>query len=220
MPDFTVSQYGTDTSGRPIYMTAWMARWWEGICRELGFTPTIVQGAWMARAGGGATASAGYHDGGGCLDLRTWNLTPTQVEAVIHATRWGGAGSWVRDERHGMDPHIHLVLGSDNGLASGAAWQWLNYINNGDGLSSGGRDYHPRPRPLVTTPPESLMEDDMKPEDFQKIREIVREEVDKVAARLAPDAAIRQRLAALVKQGRADARDLEELRALVEGLDK
>jgi hypothetical protein len=183
VPDFTVHQYGTDTSGRPIYMTAYMHQWWEGIVGELGFDPTIVQGAWMARvAGGGAAASAGYHDGGGCIDLRVWDRTQTQIASMVHAIRWGGAGCWVRDRTHGgMDPHLHIVLGTDGGLSSGAAWQWLNYLHGGDGLSSGGRDYHPRPSPLVTEPPEALMNGDaMKPEDFDQIRQIVREEVDAV----------------------------------------
>ena len=179
MPDYTVSRYGTDSSGRVIYMTAYMAEWWEAIVRDLGFRPTIVQGAFMARNGGGASESAGYHDAGGCLDLRVWDLTATQQAAVIRSTRWGGAGSWLRDKRHGMDPHIHLVLGSDAPLAPGAAWQWLAYLNGGDGLSGGGRDYHDRPQPLVTEPPETLMEEPMRPEDFDKIRKIVREEIDK-----------------------------------------
>lgn len=161
--DFTVHDYGTDSSGRTIYMTAYMHDWFEGIVRELGFRPTIVQGAWMVRNGGGASESAGYHDGGGCLDLRVWDRTATQVEAMVHATRWGGAGGWVRDKTHGgFDPHLHLVLGTDDGLSPGAAWQWLNYINGGDGLSGGGHDYHPRPRPLVTVPPDSLMEVPLK----------------------------------------------------------
>lgn len=178
MPDSDLIRYGTDTSGRPILMTVFMQRWWEAICGELGFEPTIVQGAFMARVGGGASDSAGFHDGGGCLDLRVWDRTATQVTAMIHALRWGGAGAWLRDEKHGgFDPHIHFVLGADHGLASGAAWQFMNYVNGGDGLSSGGRDYHPRPNPLVTEPPDSLMEDDMKPEDFDKVREIVREEI-------------------------------------------
>jgi hypothetical protein len=176
-----VSRYGTDSSGRPIYMTAFMARWWQGIVRELGFEPTIVQGAWMANvAGGGADASAGYHDGGGCLDVRVWDMSAAQQVAFIHATRWGGAGCWLRDETHGgFDPHFHLVLGADEGLSSGAAWQWLAYINGGDGLSGGGRDYHPRPTPLVLEPPASLMEEPMTPDDLEKIRAVVREEIAK-----------------------------------------
>ena len=40
-------------------------------------------------------------DGGGCLDLRVWDLTDTKRQALIHATRWAGAASWVRDKEHG-----------------------------------------------------------------------------------------------------------------------
>lgn len=178
MTDFTVSQYGTDTSGRPVWMSAYMHDWWEGIVRELGFRPTIVQGAWMVKNGGGADASAGYHDKGGCLDLRVWDLSPTQVEAVIHATRWGGAGSWLRDAAHGgFDPHIHLVLGSDKDLAPGAAWQWMAYINGGDGLTGGGRDYHPRPKPLVLEPPASLFGDWIDMATEQDLTRLLQKEV-------------------------------------------
>lgn len=154
MPDFTVHQYGTDSSGRPVLMTAYMADWFEAVVAELGFRPTIVQGAFMSRVpGGGADASAGYHDLAGCLDLRVWDLTPTQQQTVIRVTRKHAAASWLRDQTHGgFDPHIHLVLGTDSPLSSGAAYQWHDYINGGDGM--GGRDYLPRPVPLVLTPPE------------------------------------------------------------------
>lgn len=158
MPDFTVAQHGTDSSGRPIFMTAFMAAWWAGVVERLRFTPTIVQGAFMDRAGGGAAASAGYHDGAGCLDLRVWDLTEDQQGRLVRELRRSGAAAWVRDQRHGMDPHIHLVLGTDSPLANGAAWQWEQYLGGRDGLSVGGRDYHWRPDPLVTTPPP---EDDM-----------------------------------------------------------
>ena len=47
-----------------------LTAWWDAYVDRLGFTPTIVQGAWMIKNGGGANASAGYHDRGGCLDLR------------------------------------------------------------------------------------------------------------------------------------------------------
>lgn len=159
MPDFTVQQRGTDTSGRGIYATAYMWDWWDRVCHELGFTPTIVQGAFMGRAGGGAAASAGYHDGAGCFDLRTWDRTQSEVAATIRTLRDMGAAAWVRDSRHGMDPHIHFVLGADQPLASGAAYQWRQYLDGRDGLASNGPDYHPRPNPLVTTPPEDPMAD-------------------------------------------------------------
>jgi hypothetical protein len=160
-----------------------MWRWWEAVCRELGFTPTITQGAFMVRNGGGASASAGYHDAGGCFDLRVWDLTESQVDQTIRTLRRSGAAAWLRNPQHGgfSDPHIHLVLGTDAPLAQGASYQWLNYLGQGDGM--GGRDYHWRPSPLVDEPPASLLEDDMKPEDFDAIRKIVKEEVNTALAK-------------------------------------
>ena len=154
----TVSQRGTDTSGRPIFASDYMWNWWLGIVDQLGFRPTIVQGAYMSRAGGGASASAGYHDLGGCFDLRTWDLTGGQIDAVVNTLRANGAAAWRRDRQHGgMDPHIHFVLGTDTPLNSGAASQWRDYLDGRDGLASRGRDYERRPSPLVTTPPEDDM---------------------------------------------------------------
>lgn len=147
-----VIRVGTDSSGRPIKMTRYMAAWWEQVKAALPFTPVIVQGAWMA--GDGAAASAGYHDGGGCLDIRTRDKTTAQIDLMIRVLRLHGAGAWRRDAAHGgMDPHIHLVLGSDFGLAPGARAQWVEYLNGGDGLTGTRRDYEWRPSPLVTTPP-------------------------------------------------------------------
>lgn len=168
----TVVRVGTDPSGRPIYMTRKMRRWWRRVCRRLGFTPTIVQGAWMVKAGGGAAASAGYHDGGGCLDLRVWDLDPTQQERAIRVLRKMGAAAWRRDKHHGrMDPHIHLVLGSDWDLARGASQQWNDYIAGYDGLTLHGRDYHWRPDPLVINPPPSAW----------RVRAALRDAVDEAA---------------------------------------
>ncbi len=162
MPDFTVHEYGTDSSGRPILMTAYMAAWLEDVKADLDFTPVVVQGAFMARLGGGADASAGYHDLGGCLDFRTRDLSSGQRNALIAACRAHGAAAWRRDQVHGgMDEHAHIVLGTDIPLASGAAQQWRDYVNGYDGLYySDGRkrpDYEERPDPLVLTPPEDDM---------------------------------------------------------------
>lgn len=170
-----VLKVGTDSSGRGIFMTRYMDAWWSRVCVALGFEPVVTQGAWMVRNGGGASASAGFHDGGGCLDLRVWNLTAEQVADIIRVTRELGAAAWVRDEeRGGMEPHIHLVLGSDFGIAAGARAQWADYLAGLDGLASRGEDYHPRPDPIVTTPPR---EDwfDMATKD--ELREVVREEI-------------------------------------------
>lgn len=167
----TVVRVGTDSSGRPVLMTRKMRSWWRRVETRLGFKPTIVQGAWMAKAGGGAAASAGYHDGGGCLDLRVWDLTGDQQVKLIRVLRSMGAGAWLRGTAHGMDPHIHLVLGSDSGLSTGARSQWNAYLAGRDGLASNGIDYHWRPTPLVTTPPPSA----------RKARESIQAAVDEAA---------------------------------------
>lgn len=174
--DFAVHQYGTDTSGRPILLTAYMHDWWERVCDDLGFAPTVVQGAFMARLGGGASASAGYHDNGGCIDLRVWDLGASQVEDVIRTIRELGAAAWVRDQQHGgFDPHIHLLLGSDRPLARGAQTQWGQYLAGRDGLASNGPDYHWRPDPLVITPPP---EDDMTPQQEATLNRVASDVAD------------------------------------------
>lgn len=169
MSNFTVRRRGTDTSGRGIYATDHMWDWWERVLDELGFTPVIVQGAFMLRNGGGAVESAGYHDQGGCLDLRTWNLDDDQQERLVRTIRRHGAAAWRRDQRHGMDPHLHLVLGTDKPLAPGAARQWLDYIDGRNGLDGGGPDYEWRPSPLVLTPPE----DEMNEADWQRMEKLL-----------------------------------------------
>lgn len=170
MPDFTVTRHGTDSSGRGIYASAYMWDWWLGVLDALTFAPTITQGAWMTLNGGGALDSAGYHDGGGCFDLRVWDLTDKQVSTLIRTIRAHGAAAWLRNPQHGGfdDPHIHLVLGTDADIDDGAAYQWRDYIADGDGM--GGRDYHPRPNPLVLTPPEVDMP--LNKDDLDKIEAI------------------------------------------------
>ena len=136
-------------------MSPFMQKWWAAFvaaCEAKGFTPVITQGAYMAAAGGGAVASAGYHDQGGCLDLRVWDRTTEQRQFMVRQARRMGAGAWIRDAKHGgMDPHLHLVLGSDSPLSRGASVQWQQYLAGRDGLASNGPDYHWRPSPLVTT---------------------------------------------------------------------
>lgn len=153
-----VIRWGTDPSGRPILLTHLAAAWLNGLraaCKVRGFTPTVVQGSYMARLGGGAAASAGVHDGAGALDFRTWDLTEDQRTFLIREARRRGGAAWQRDQaRGGMDPHVHVVLGWDAGeLDPGLAWQWSDYIGGGNGLSgrSHGPDYHYRPDPLVLT---------------------------------------------------------------------
>lgn len=157
MSAWTVRRRATDSSGRGVFASDFMWAWWLRCCDELGFTPTIVQGAWMTLAGGGANQSAGYHDGGGCFDLRIRDRSSTERGRMIHVFRSMGAAYWERYESQGFDLHAHLCLGSDADIDDGAFQQWREYLAGGDGLTGSAPDYHWRPDPIITTPP---------PEDF------------------------------------------------------
>ena len=217
MPDFTVHAYGTDTSGRTIYMTAFMHDWWESVVAALGFRPTIVQGAFMTRNGGGAADSAGYHDQGGCMDVRTWDLTTSQVDALVWQARTHGAAAWRRDKaplHGGMDPHCHITLGSDSPLSAGAAESWRSYLAGDNGLAGNAPDYEKRPNPLVLTPPP---EDDMTPEQAKTLDTIAAtvERLEKRSVRQT------QRVMGILRTIRGktkDAQILAELDAIEEAL--
>jgi hypothetical protein len=218
VPDFTVRAHGTDSSGRTIWATDYMWAWWERVCDDLGFRPTIVQGAFMVRNGGGASASAGYHDAGGCFDLRVWDLGASQVEDVIRTCRELGAAAWLRNTQHGgfTDPHVHFVLGADHDLDSGAAWQWRAYLAGRDGLASNGPDYHWRPTPLVTTPPE----DDMTPQQAATLDRVAQDvaelkgRVNEIAKNTAKrDAALRKEMR---KKFKATDAQIDEVLAAVD----
>lgn len=142
---------GTDSSGRPIRMSPRLREVWDQACAALGFTPTIVQGGWLTNA---AAASATTH-AGDALDLRTWNLTPAQVQDTIRALRAHSIAAWLRDHRHGMDPHIHAVPGRWANPSPSALRQWDACRAGRDGLVGNGPDYHPYP--LATQPPEDDM---------------------------------------------------------------
>lgn len=206
MPDFTVNRYGTDTSGRGIYFTAFYWQVWQAVLRDPRVAPfawkiTIVQGGFMARAGGGASASAGYHDAGGTKDVRTWNLT-----AAEQATLWWVAALyaiyfWKRDDAHGgMDEHGHSCAGWDRPIASGIAFQWAELQAGRDGLASRGPDYHPRPRPLVLYPPAHLLQEDYMATDDarEKLAQIQRdtEATRRLLERFVPAEVARDRAAA------------------------
>jgi hypothetical protein len=166
MPDFTVRRYGTDSSGRTIYMTVYMHGWWEHVVDLLGFRPVIVQGAFMVRDGGGAEASSGAHDEAGSIDVRTRDLSAAQIEKLVRVCREQGAAAWHRDAQHGgMDPHCHITLGTDRPLSPMAQTLWGSYVSGGDGLAGPYDDYEWRPSPLVLTPPE---DDDMAFTDWPK----------------------------------------------------
>lgn len=166
--DFTVRRYGTDTSGRPLYFTV---AFWTVWCAALadprldGFRHrvVVVQGAHMALVGGGAAASAGYHDKAGCIDVRTWNLTLAEQAVLWRVMDAYGIRFWKRGPASymgGMDEHGHGLAVWDRVLASGAAHQAYQARARQNGLSNGAPDYMPREHPVLEQPPAHAFEED------------------------------------------------------------
>lgn len=169
MPDFTVARRGTDSSGRPIYATAFYWQVWQAILDDDRIKPfahlvTVVQGAFMERvSGGGASASAGYHDKGGCFDVRTWNLSAAQQQALWDVAWEYGMCFWKRGPsavQGGMDEHGHSIGGWDEPLDTGAEYQWWQARNGKNGLANNGPDYMRRKGKLPSFPPEHLLKKD------------------------------------------------------------
>lgn len=145
---------GTDSSGRPVYLNARMDAALKVVEADLKRRkqpmPIITQGAYMKDVGGGASASAGYHDGGGALDFRTRHLTSEQTGELVRSLRRHGWAAWLRNKQHGgfTDPHVHAVLLGDKQAAKGALSQMAEYKAGGDGLAGSGKDYHARPKTI------------------------------------------------------------------------
>ena len=168
--DFAVHQYGTDTSGRPIYATAAFEQTFQAALADSrldSFRSLIVtvQGAFMSRVpGGGADASAGYHDQAGCRDVRTWNLTLAQQAVLWEVMDDYGIRFWKRDltaAHGGMDEHGHGLAIWDRPLASGAAYQATQARGERDGLASNNPDYMPRKHPVLEQPPAWIFKEEM-----------------------------------------------------------
>lgn len=150
-----VIQRGIDSSGRPIKASREMWAAWDAACDELGFVPTIVQGGFVGS--GGADQSAETH-AGDALDIRLWDRTEAERRKMIRVLRGRAFAYWERYESQGFDLHAHLIPGPWAHPSPQALDQWNDYLNGRDGLAGNGPDYHWRPDPLVTEPPE---EDDM-----------------------------------------------------------
>ena len=135
---------GADSSGRPLVVNRRTAEMLSKAVKRAGLTGkvVIVQGSY--RAGNGAEASAGTHDGGGVIDIRTWNLTAAQRDRLVLELRRAGFWAWYRTKAQGFDPHIHAVARGDRDLDPDAAAQ----VNAGErglnGLASRGPDDGPR----------------------------------------------------------------------------
>lgn len=110
--------------------------------RRLCYELTITQGSY--RNGSGDPDSAGTHDGGGVVDL-------TSFEALrkVKVLREIGFAAWRRLPSEGDWPeHVHAVLIGNKKLAPAAADQVTDYLNGRNGLANNGPDPHHRPDPI------------------------------------------------------------------------
>jgi hypothetical protein len=147
---YEVVGLGIDTSGRTVLVNRRMKAAYDAVVAELGFEPTILQGAYMNRAGG-ADSTSGCHDGGGCIDTRAWDVDSDVERRLIQVARSVGWVVWHRDASHGGWPdHLHWVLLGDAQAAPSAIWQMAEYRAGRDGLDTQGADYHWRPDPIPT----------------------------------------------------------------------
>ena len=134
----------------------------------------VTQGSYQ----NSVSASAGTHDGGGAVDLRWCGHA-----SCVLALRKAGFAAWHRNPSQGPWPdHTHAVLVDHPKLAPSAARQVDSYRAGRNGLANNGADDGPRINPI---PVFKFQEDDMKPEDFDKVRKIVSDETAKAIQPLA-----------------------------------
>ncbi|WP_372728201.1 GH25 family lysozyme [Nocardioides sp.] len=116
--------------------------------RRLGYPLTIVQGSYNR---GGVAASGGTHDGGGVVDLKSWDW-----QRKVRVLRSIGFAAWYRPTVSGLwGAHIHAVLIDHGRLSSSAANQVAAYRAGRDGLRSNAPDtfWRPSPVPVFAYPP-------------------------------------------------------------------
>jgi hypothetical protein len=123
---------------------------------KLGYPLTVVQGCYNA---GAVSASAGTHDGGGVVDLVSWD-----AKRKVRAARELGAFAWFRPDLPGVwGEHIHLGVRAHGRLSPAAKAQQADFDGapprNGLAGKAVDRTWHPDPAvtfkyKTATEPPE------------------------------------------------------------------
>lgn len=98
----------------------------------------ITQGCYNK---GGVAASAGTHDGGGCIDVRVSNLTAAQRLILVYYARKIGFAAWYRTPSEGKwVAHCHMVAVACPDLSRGAKAQVVAYKAGKNGLANNRKD--------------------------------------------------------------------------------
>jgi peptidoglycan hydrolase-like protein with peptidoglycan-binding domain len=89
----------------------------------------------------GVGASAGTHDGGGTVDVRTRGHSRAEVDDMVKAMRQAGFAAWSRGRGHdNFAPHIHAVALGDRDTSASARSQIPDYAAGRNGLANNARD--------------------------------------------------------------------------------
>lgn len=117
----------------------------EHLAEHYRWSPYLVQGSYNP----GVSASAGTHDGGGVIDIRTSTMTRRGQDLCVQALRKAGFAAWLR-----LPPtfgtHIHAVAIGDRELSPAAQSQIEQWRNDTNGLANHGPDPAPDPYPSWT----------------------------------------------------------------------
>lgn len=104
------------------------------------WAPYITQGSYNP---GGVSGSAGTHDGGGVIDIRTSTMTTHGQNLCVQALREVGFAAWLRTPAEGFTTHIHAVAIGDREMSGAAANQVQAFFNGRNGLANNGPDTLP-----------------------------------------------------------------------------
>lgn len=158
-PPESVVQRGVDVTGRKAWASDYWWNLWEQMRWNLpwGARLLLFQSPWQMLNGGGASDSAGVHNGAGPGDGYIAELTKAEIDGTVHYLRAETAApAWERGPGlpGGMsDHHIHWDWWTEPGWRHpGLDVALADYRAGGNGLSgsSHGTDYEWRPDPLPT----------------------------------------------------------------------
>lgn len=91
----------------------------------------------------GVAASAGTHDGGGCIDISISDYNGATRLALLKDLRRVGFAAWIRTPAEGFAYHIHACAIGDREMAHIAKSQVIDYFAGRNGLATHGPDTAP-----------------------------------------------------------------------------
>jgi len=140
--------FSPDSSGRHRFLNRRTKVMLDLVSEKLGFDLEVIQGSYMP-PGEGADDSGPTHDGGGVVDLRTWDI-PAVIGTfrAVKVLREVGFAAWHRTDPPFHEDHIHAVAIGDVQMDPSAQRQVDQYLDGGDGL--GGTDTGPKVDPVHT----------------------------------------------------------------------